>query len=285
AGAALLDPAGDLEPGAVFAPPEGDVQTGMVATNAVAPGTANVSAGTSVFAVAIMEKPLSRPHPEIDVVASPTGAPAAMSHGNTCTSDINAWVSVLGGDYEALFREAAKGAPDCGGVVTVPFVSGEHVLGLDEGRPLVIRRPDADFTLANFMRANVCSAFAVARIGLDVLFAEGVRLASVTGHGGIFKTPGVAQQILADAIGAPVKCLETAGEGGAWGMALLAAYALRRAESGDGAGRLEEFLDRDVFASARSTVLAPTEEGMRGYARYLESFRKAIAAERAALAL
>ncbi len=281
-GARLLDPSGDLLPGALFAPPEGDVQTGMVATDAVKPGTANVSAGTSVFAVVVMEKPLSRPHPEIDVVATPTGAPAAMSHANTCTSDINAWVRLLGGDYERLFKEAFRGAPDCGGVVTVPYLSGEPIVNLDEGRPLVVRSPDADFTLANFMRANIYSAFATARLGLDILFAEGVKLRSVTGHGGIFKTPGVAQQFLADALGAPVSCLETAGEGGAWGMALLAAYALRVASRGGAKPpSLEAFLSREVFAGARRVVLKPSKRGVAGYAKYLERFREALAAESA----
>lgn len=283
-GAALLDPTGELSPGAVFAPPEGDVQTGMVATNAVAPGTANVSAGTSIFAVAIMEKPLSRPYPEIDIVASPTGAPAAMSHANTCTSDINAWVKLLGGDYDRLFKAALDGAPDCGGVITVPYVSGEPLAHLDDGRPMVLRRPDADLSLANFMRANIYSAFTTVMLGLDILFAEGVELRSVTGHGGLFKTPDVAQQFLADALKAPVESLSTAGEGGAWGMALLAAYALARASGTDKAKTLEDFLSTKIFKTAKRHVLKPTKSGSAGFAKYYAGFKKALDAEKASLA-
>ena len=284
-GATLLDPSGELAPGAVFAPPEGDVQTGMIATNAVSPGSANVSAGTSIFAVVIMEKPLSRPYPEIDIVASPSGAPAAMSHANTCTSDINAWVKLLGGDYDRLFAESLKGAPDCGGVLTVPYLSGEPIVGMDDGRPMVIRRPDADFSLANFMRANIYSAFTTVRLGLDILFAEGARLRSVTGHGGIFKTPKVAQQYLADALEAPVTCLATAGEGGAWGMAILAAYALSLA---DGKGKpmaLEDYLARVAFKGAKGITLKPTKIGVKGFAAYLETFKAALAAARASVAV
>ena len=287
AGARLLDPSGDLASGALAAPPEGDMQTGMVATNTVRPGTANVSAGTSAFAVVALAKPLAKRHPEIDVCVSPTGAQVAMSHANTCTSDINAWVALLGGDYDKLFKTALDGAPDCGGVVNVPFFGGEPVLGICAGRPLVVRSADADFTLANFMRALVCSAFATVRIGLGILFAEGLKLKGITGHGGIFKTPGVAQQILADAVDAPATCLETAGEGGAWGMALLAAYALER-NGATGTPRhakprsLEDFLAKDVFAGAKSVTLKPTRAGVKGYAKYLENFKKGVAASLAA---
>ena len=282
AGAKLLDPTGELAAGAVAAPPEGDVQTGMVATNTVAPGTANISAGTSAFAVVALEKPLAHRHPEIDVCVSPTGGQVAMSHANTCTSDINAWVKILGGDFDALFRESLQGAPDCGGVVAVPFLGGEPVVHMDAGCPLVTRRPDADFSRANFMRACIYSAFATVRIGLDILFAEGLRLKAMTGHGGIFKTPDVAQQYLADAIGAPAVCLETAGEGGAWGMAVLAVYALLRSEETK-APSLAAYLARRVFKGAKGRVLRPTKAGMKGYAVYLERFRKALAADAAAV--
>jgi sugar (pentulose or hexulose) kinase len=282
-GALLLDPTGELAPGAVFAPPEGDVQTGMIATNAVTPGFANVSAGTSIFAVVIMEKPLSRPYPQINIVASPSGAPAAMSHATTCTSDINAWVKLLGGDYDKLFAESLKGAPDCGGVLTVPYLSGEPLAGMDEGRPLVVRRPDADFSLANFMRANIYSAFTTVRLGLDILFAEGVRLRSVTGHGGIFKTPKVAQQYLADALNAPVTCLSTAGEGGAWGMAILAAYALSQGAPKAKPEKLEDYMSRVAFKGSKGVTLKPTKAGVKGFAAYFESFKKALDAERASL--
>lgn len=281
AGAKLLDPSGDLRPGAVAAPAEGDAQTGMVATNAVKPGTANISAGTSVFAMVILEKALGKPYPEIDVVVSPTGDPAAMSHANTCTSDLNVWVKLLGGDYDRLFKLSLKGSPDCGGVVTVPYLSGEPVVHMDEGRPLVVRTPDADFTLANFMRANLYSAFATVKIGLDILFAEGLKLKSVTGHGGIFKTPKVAQQYLADALSAPVTCLATAGEGGAWGMAVLAAYA-RLAAAGK-APALAAYLDKVVFKGAKGVTLRPVKAGVKGYAAYLAAFKRALKADAAAV--
>ncbi len=280
----MLDPSGDLQPGAIAAPPEGDVQTGMIATNAVAPGTANVSAGTSIFAVTILEKPLAKLYTELDVVASPSGAPAAMSHANTCTSDINAWVKLLGGNFDALFAESLKGAPDCGGVVAVPYLSGEPIVHMDEGRPLVIRRPDADFSLANFMRANIYSAFTTMRIGLDLLFAEGHKLRKVTGHGGIFKTPKVAQQYLADALGAPVTCLATAGEGGAWGMAILAAYSAYCAKAGAAVLPLEKHLDKTVFKGAKGTVLKPSKTGTKGFEKYLDSFKRALPAVTAAVA-
>ena len=280
-GAKLLDPTGGLAPGALAAPPEGDLQTGMAATNTVRPGTANISAGTSAFAVVCLEKPLAKRHPEIDVCVSSTGSQVAMSHANTCTSDINAWVSLLGGDYDRLFLESLKGAPDCGGVVTVPFFGGEPIVHMDEGRPLVTRAPGADFTLANFMRANIYSAFATVRIGLDILFAEGLKLRGMTGHGGIFKTKGVAQQYLADAIGAPATCLETAGEGGAWGMALLAAYAesVRCAKAKP--RTLEDYLAKAVFKGAKGVTLKPTKAGAKGYAKYLENFRRALVADAA----
>lgn len=284
-GALLLDPTGDLAPGAAFAPPEGDVQTGMIATNAVSPGYANISAGTSIFAVVIMEKPLSKPYPQINIVASPSGAPAAMSHANTCTSDINAWVRLFGGNYDKLFNEALKGAPDCGGVLTVPYLAGEPLVGMDEGRPLVIRRPGADFTLANFMRANIYSAFTTVSFGLEILFSEGVKLRSVTGHGGIFKTPRVAQQFLADALKAPVTCLATAGEGGAWGMAILAAYALSRRAPNAKPEKLEDYLSRVPFKGAKGIVLKPTKTGSAGFAAYFESFKKALGAAKASLAV
>ena len=249
----------------------------MMATNAIAPRSANISAGTSVFAVVVLEKALKGVYPEIDVVASPLGKMAAMSHANTCTSDINAWVKLLGGDFGKLFREARTGAPDCGGVTVIPFLGGEPVVNLSEGCPMVIRTPGADFTLANFMRAQIYSAFAVMRIGLDILAAEGLTIAHISGHGGIFKEPGVAQQVLADAIGAAVTCMETAGEGGPWGMALLAAFATGSGES------LEAFLGR-VFAEAKQTTLQPDPTGSAGFAAYLARFKAALAAERALFA-
>lgn len=290
-GAKLLDPSGELAAGAVFAPPEGDVQTGMVATNAVAPGEMNVSAGTSIFGTAILAKPLKKLYTEIDIVNSPTGAQAAMSHANTCTSDINAWVKLFEGlqgckvsklqgsnAYDYLFKESLKGAPDCAGVVTVPYLSGEPLVHMNEAVPMTVRFPNADFSLANFMRANIYSALATMKIGLDLVAGEGMKLTKVTGHGGLFKTPKVAQQFLADALNAPVTCMSTAGEGGAWGMAVLAAYAAKTAVIRDqGSGiSLEEFLAKVIFKGAKSVTLKPCKTGVKGFASYLVNFKRAI---------
>ena len=273
AGAKLLDPTGELEAGAVFAPPEGDVQTGMIATNAVGPGQMNVSAGTSIFGTVILPKPLKKLYTEIDIVNSPSGAQAAMSHANTCTSDLNCWVKLLGGDYDKLFTESLRGDKDCGGVVTVPYLSGEPIVHMDEGRPLVVRLPNAVFSTANFVRANIYSAFTTMIIGLNLVAKEGLKLKSVTGHGGLFKTPKVAQQYLADGLNAPVTCMATAGEGGAWGMAILAAYVLSGAKT-----KLEAYLGKEIFAKAKSITLKPEKAGVKGFKQYLENFSHAIQA-------
>ena len=278
-GAKLLDPSGELAAGAVLAPPEGDVQTGMVATNAVAPGEMNVSAGTSIFGTAILAKPLKKLYTEIDIVNSPSGAQAAMSHANTCTSDINAWVKLFGGDYDKLFKESLKGAPDCAGVVTVPYLSGEPIVHMDEAVPMMVRFPGADFSLANFMRANIYSAFTTMKIGLDLVAGEGMKLTKVTGHGGLFKTPKVAQQYLADALNAPVTCMATAGEGGAWGMAVLAAFAARSEElrvKSEKLWTLEDYLAKVIFKGAKSVTLKPNKVGVKGFAAYLANFKRAI---------
>ena len=222
-GAKRLDPTGTLQPGIPFCPPEGDAGTGMVATNSVAPRTGNVSAGTSIFAMVVLEKPLSKVYPEIDMVTTPDGAAVAMVHCNNCTSDLNAWVDLLaksaalcganidkGALFTLLFNESLHGAPDCGGITPVNYISGESVTHLDAGVPLLLRRPDSAFTLANFMRANIYSAFATLAMGLEILRKENVAVNTLLGHGGIFKTPGVAQRYLAAAAGAPVTCMETA---------------------------------------------------------------------------
>ncbi len=276
-GARLIDPTGTLKPGALMAPPEGDAGTGMVATNAVAARTGNISAGTSVFAMVVLEKPLASAYPEIDMVTTPSGLPVAMVHCNNCTSDLNAWVGLLGGDFDALFRESLTAAPDAGGVVMVPFVSGEPVAGVETGAPLVARTPGAEFTRANFMRAAIYSAFATLKMGMDILAREKCALDSLTAHGGIFTTPGVAQQYLADALETSVTCLETAGEGGPWGMAVLAAYAA--AQGGEGA--LEEFLAKRVFKDAKGVACAPAEKGVAGFKAYMERFARALEAEKA----
>ena len=289
-GAKRLDPTGTLQPGIPFCPPEGDAGTGMVATNSVAPRTGNVSAGTSIFAMVVLEKPLSKVYPEIDMVTTPDGAVVAMVHCNNCTSDLNAWVDLLaesaalcganidkGALFTLLFNESLHGAPDCGGITPVNYISGESVTHLDAGVPLLLRRPDSAFTLANFMRANIYSAFATLAMGLEILRKENVAVNTLLGHGGIFKTPGVAQRYLAAAAGAPVTCMETAGEGGSYGMALLAAYRLHRADG----EALAAYLNRCVFADAQSTTLFPDPAEQSGFAAFLTQYQTALKAERA----
>lgn len=287
-GAALLD--GLLPAGIPFAPAEGDAGTGMTATNAVAPRTGNVSAGTSIFSMVVLEKPLKKVYPEIDLVTTPTGKAVAMVHCNNCTSDMNAWAGILretaelfGGEvdtgtlYTKLYQKSLEGDPDCGGIITYNYLAGEGVTHLDGGRPMVVRRPDSRFTLANFLRSQLYATMATLKIGMDILVEEGVAIDSLTGHGGLFKTPVVGQKYMAAACGASVTCMETAGEGGPYGMALLAAYMDHREES------LEEFLSRDVFASAKSTTLHPEQADMEGFNRYLAAFKAGLAAEKAAL--
>lgn len=287
-GAALLD--GLLPAGIPFAPAEGDAGTGMTATNAVAPRTGNVSAGTSIFSMVVLEKPLKKVYPEIDLVTTPTGKAVAMVHCNNCTSDMNAWAGILretaelfGGEvdtgtlYTKLYQKSLEGDPDCGGIITYNYLAGEGVTHLNGGRPMVVRRPDSRFTLANFLRSQLYATMATLKIGMDILVEEGVAIDSLTGHGGLFKTPVVGQKYMAAACGASVTCMETAGEGGPYGMALLAAYMDRREES------LEEFLSRDVFASAKSTTLHPEQADMEGFNRYLAAFKAGLAAEKAAL--
>lgn len=287
-GAALLD--GLLPVGIPFAPAEGDAGTGMTATNAVAPRTGNVSAGTSIFSMVVLEKPLKKVYPEIDLVTTPTGKAVAMVHCNNCTSDMNAWAGILretaelfGGEvdtgtlYTKLYQKSLEGDPDCGGIITYNYLAGEGVTHLDGGRPMVVRRPDSSFILANFLRSQLYATMATLKIGMDILVEEGVAIDSLTGHGGLFKTPVVGQKYMAAACGASVTCMETAGEGGPYGMALLSAYMDRREES------LEEFLSRDVFASAKSTTLHPEQADMEGFNRYLAAFKAGLAAEKAAL--
>ena len=291
-GAKLLDPTGTLQPGVPLCPPEGDAGTGMVATNSVAPRTGNVSAGTSIFSMVVLEKPLSKVYPEIDMVTTPDGAAVAMVHCNNCTSDLNTWVDLLaesaalcgasidkGTLFAKLFNESLKGAPDCCGITPINYISGESVTHLDAGAPLLLRRPDSAFTLANFMRANIYSAFATLAMGLEILKKENVAMDTLLGHGGIFKTPGVAQRYLAAAAGAPVTCMETAGEGGPYGMALLAAYCLHRTEG----ETLADYLNRYVFADARSTTLAPDPAEQAGFAEFLNQYQTVLKAERAVI--
>ena len=293
-GALLLDPSGELAPGALLCPPEGDAGTGMAATNSVAPRTGNVSAGTSIFAMVTLDKPLKGCHREIDVVTTPAGCPVAMVHCNNCTSDVNAWVGLFselgnamgaqfnrGTLFETLYKAALDGEKDGGGLLSYGFPSGEPVVGLDSGRPMLLRLPDAQLTLPNFMRANLYSSLAALKIGMDILFKEeNVPLHKIYGHGGFFKTRGVGQKLLAAALNAPVSVMETAGEGGAWGIALLAAY---RAE-GNGEP-LDEYLDRRVFAGMKTATEAPDPEDVKGFDAYIERFKACLPAEKAAAEL
>ena len=283
--------AGLLPEGIPFAPCEGDAGTGMTATNAVAPRTGNVSAGTSIFSMVVLERPLQQVYPEIDLVTTPAGRPVAMVHCNNCTNDMNAWAGVLretaelfgspvdtGELFTKLYRKSLEGDVDCGGVTVVNYLAGEGVTHLDAGRPLVARRPDSRFTLANFLRAQLYSTMATLKIGMDLLAREHVAIDSLTGHGGLFKTPVVGQRYLAAACNAPVTVMESAGEGGPYGMALLAAYMLQGGEL-----PLEQFLDRYVFSSAARTTLQPEPEDVAGFTCFLENYQACLHVEQAAV--
>ena len=291
AGARFLDPTGALQPGIPVAPCEGDAGTGMAATNSVRPRTGNVSAGTSDFAMIVTERPLGV-HREIDMVTTPDGASVAMVHCNNCTSDINAWVELFSqfadaigapqdrGDlYSLLFRKALEGDADCGGLMSFNYFSGEGVTDLDEGRPVFARMPNAKFTLPNFMRTHLLSALATLKIGLDILTqTEQVAIDKLYGHGGFFKTPGVGQRMLSAAVGAPVSVMETAGEGGPYGMALLAAYMLWKREGES----LADYLDRAVFAEAKTSTLEADAADAAGFSVFLARYQKALPMERTA---
>ena len=290
-GARFLDPSGTLLPGIPVAPCEGDAGTGMAATNSVRPRTGNVSAGTSDFAMIVTEKPLGV-HREIDMVTTPAGAPVAMVHCNNCTSDINAWVNLFaeyselmglpvnkGELFTKLFRKALEGDADCGGLMSFNYFSGEGVTDLDEGRPLFGRMPNAKFTLANFMRTHLLSALATLKIGLDILTqTEQVPIDKLYGHGGFFKTPGVGQRMLSAAVGAPVSVMETAGEGGPYGMALLCAYMLWK-EEGES---LADYLDNKVFAGTEASTLMAEPSDIAGFSVFLSRYRKALPLEKCA---
>ncbi len=334
-GASLLG--GHLPAGIPLCPPEGDAGTGMVATNAVAARTGNVSAGTSIFSMVVLERSLQKVHEEIDIVTTPNGKPVAMVHCNNCTNDMNAWVKLLGetitlfgiqvdtaelytklyekslegetdccgvmvcnylagegvtlGEtitlfgiqvdtaelYTKLYEKSLEGETDCCGVMVCNYLAGEGVTHLDEGRPLVLRRPDSQFNLANFLRAQLYSTMATLKIGMDILQEESVQIDRLMGHGGLFKTPVVGQKYMAAACGAPVTCMETAGEGGPYGMALLAAYLMM------GGSSLEDFLEKSVFASVRSVTLTPDVEDMAGFHTYLERYKGGLVVERTAV--
>lgn len=295
-GAALLDPSGGLRPGILLCPPEGDAGTGMVATNSVAPRAGNVSAGTSIFAMVVLERPLARVHEELDVVTTPAGDPVAMVHCNNGASELAAWVSIfrrfadaagqpLDADaaYSALFLEALDGEADAGGILAYNQLAGEPIVGLDEGRPLVVRTNDSRFTLGNLMRAQLYGVFASLSLGMAVLDDEGVVLDRMFAHGGVFRTARVAQRFLAAALQAPVSVAETASEGGAWGIAVLASYAASGANAGGEPPKsLADYLHDHVFLGAAFTVVEPHPDDVAGFASYLDRYRAGLAIERAA---
>ncbi len=292
-GAKLLDPTGQLQAGIPLCPPEGDAETGMVATNSVAARTGNVSAGTSVFAMIVLEKALSKVYPEIDIVTTPTGKPVAMVHSNNCTSDLNAWVELflefagmLGVEvsqtrlFEMLYQQALAGDTDGGGLLAYNYLSGEHITHFEQGRPLFARTPESRFTLSNFMRTHLFSALGALKIGLDILFEqEQVKIDQILGHGGFFKTREVGQRIMAAAMNVPVSVMATAGEGGAWGIALLAAYMLNKAQD----ETLEAYLANQVFIGEDASTIAPDRGDVAGFAAFMKRYKKGLMIERAAV--
>ena len=292
-GAKFMDESGELEAGVPVAPPEGDAGTGMVATNAVKVRTGNVSAGTSVFAMVVLEKNLSKVYREIDLVTTPAGDLVGMVHCNNCTSDLNAWVGLfkealenygvevdMGKLFSVLYNKALSGKKNAGGLISYNYFSGEGVTGFDEGRPLYIREQNAEMNLANFMRDKLYSSLATLKIGCDIMLKdEKVGVDSITGHGGLFKTKGVAQSILASALNAPVSVMETAGEGGAWGMAILASYVVDKAEG----ETLDKYLSDKVFAGMSAETISPDAEDVKGFDEYIDAYKKALAVEKAAI--
>ncbi|SNY48398.1 Sugar (pentulose or hexulose) kinase, partial [Orenia metallireducens] len=282
-GAKLLDPSGKLQAGSLMCPPEGDAGTGMVATNSVAARTGNVSAGTSIFAMVVLEKDLKEVHPELDLVTTPTGKLVAMAHSNNCASNLDSWVNLfkevtasLGFEvdmttlYKTLYNKALEGDKDCGGLLAYGYLSGEHITHFEEGRPLFARTSDSNFNLANFMRVNLQSALGAMKIGMDILIKEeGVKLDKMLGHGGLFKTKGVAQRLMAAAVNAPVAVMETAGEGGAWGIALLASYCLNKEDDQP----LEAFLNENIFADQNESIIEPDAEDVEGFEIFMERYK------------
>ncbi len=291
-GARLLDPTGVLKPGVPVCPPEGDAGTGMAATNSVAVRTGNVSAGTSVFAMLVLEKELKNVHREVDLVTTPDGNLVAMAHSNNCSSDYDAWINLFGEAvkalgkevskpdlYDALLQQALKGDPDGGGLLSYGYVSGEHITGFTEGRPLFVRSSEGRFNLANFMRTHLFTSLCALRTGLNVLFnEEDVKVDEIRGHGGFFKSPEIGQKIMAAATGTPVSTLKTAGEGGAWGMALLAAFMIRKNK----AVTLPDFLSH-VFEGSIQEALKPDPEDIKGFEIFFDRYHKGLAIEKAAV--
>lgn len=292
-GAKRLDPTGTLQPGCPLCPPEGDAGTGMAATNSVKQRTGNVSAGTSVFAMIVLEKALKEVHEEIDMVTTPSGDAVAMVHCNNCTSDLNAWVNVFKEFAESfgmevdmnklfgtLYNKALEGDKDCGGLLAYNYFSGEHITGFEEGRPMFVRTPDSKFNLANFMRANLYTSLGALKVGLDILLKEeGVAVDRITGHGGLFKTKGVGQKILAGAMDATVSVMKTAGEGGAWGIALLASYMIQK-EEGES---LADYLQNKVFGGDEGEKMDPDPEDVKGFDEFIKRYKAGFPIERAAI--
>lgn len=292
-GAKRLDISGNLKGGAPMCPPEGDAGTGMVATNAVKQRTGNVSAGTSSFSMIVLEREISKPYKMIDIVTTPDGSLVAMVHCNNCTSDLNAWVGIfkeytellgvpvdMNEIFGRLYNNALNGDPDCGGLVSYNYYSGEPITDMPEGRPLFVRSVANRFNLANFMRANLHAAVACLKIGNDILFdEEKIKVDRITGHGGFFKTPGVGQRILAAALNSPISVMETAGEGGAWGMALLAGYLVNNVNDRN----LADYLEMEVFEGNTGSSISPTAEEVEGFDRYIRNYLDALPVEAAAV--
>ncbi len=291
-GAKLIDEEGDLQARIPMCPPEGDAGTGMVATNSVRIRTGNVSAGTSVFAMIVLEKALEELYEEIDMVTTPDGAPVAMVHCNNCTSDINAWVSLFkevailsgaeiktGDLFTALFKKSAEADKDCGNLLSYNYFSGEHITGFESGKPLFVKNPDSNFSLANFMRVQLFTCFGALKTGLKILDKENVNVDKILGHGGFFKTPVIGQSVLAAVMNTPVSVMETAGEGGAWGVAVLAAFAANKANG----ETLPDFLDEKIFESQKMTTLAPEKEIVESFNLFMEQYTKGLKIEKAAV--
>ena len=292
-GARKLDVSGQLKAGVPLCPPEGDAGTGMAATNSVKVRTGNVSAGTSSFSMIVLEKELSRPYEKIDMVTTPDGSLVAMVHCNNCTSEINAWVNIfrefeelmgikvdMNQLYTHLFNKALQGDADCGGLMAYNYVSGEPVTGFSDGRPLFVRSANDRFNLANFMRAQLYGAIGVLKVGNDILFKdEHVQVDRITGHGGYFKTPGVGQRMLAAALGSPISVMETAGEGGAWGIALLASFVVNNAQKQN----LADWLEENVFAGNTGTTVDPSPQDVAGFNDYIEAYKACLPIEQAAV--
>ncbi|XEC95084.1 xylulokinase [Paenibacillus tarimensis] len=293
AGAAILDPAGDLQSGIPLCPPEGDAGTGMVATNSVRKRTGNISVGTSIFAMIVLEKELSKVYPEIDMVTTPNGSPVGMVHANNCSSDLNAWMGLFhefseamgwgvdsGKLFSVLLSKALEADPDGGGLLSYGYLSGENITGIDQGRPLFVRSPESNFNLANFMRTHLFTAFGALKLGMDILTEnEQVAIDSILAHGGLFKTPVVGQRALAAALNVPISVMSTAGEGGAWGMALLASYMINK----DQEESLENFLEQKVFQDVEGQEIAPDRADVQGFQAFIERYRAGLAIEQAAV--